>query len=290
MLADLLPLVQEWRPELVVNDAAELAGPIVAALAGVPNATKSFGALIPGTRVAAAGETVAPLWTSVGLAPRPYAGCYDHLYLDVYPPVLQPELPAHVGRRQLLRPVPYDTDGSGTGEPPLPGGDPGRPLVYVTMGTVFNSAGVLREPVEALARLPVRLLVTVGPDGDPAALGGQPAHVLVERYVPQTQVLAHADAVVSHGGSGTVLATLALGIPQLCLPKGADQFANAAAVVRAGAGLALAPADATGVAIAEAVSRLFDEGAFAEAATGVAGAIAAMPGPDEVAIALERLP
>ena len=54
--------------------------------------------------------------------------------------------------------------------------------------------------------------VTVGPKADPAVVGAQPAHVRVEQYVPQTLVLPHCDVVVSHAGSGTVLAALAVGV------------------------------------------------------------------------------
>lgn len=67
MLADLLAIVRDWEPDLVVHDAAELAGPIVAALVGAPSVVKSFGALIPRERVAAAGDEVAPLWRSLAL-------------------------------------------------------------------------------------------------------------------------------------------------------------------------------------------------------------------------------
>lgn len=74
MLADLLPIVRDWEPDLIVHDAAELAGPIVAALLDIPNVVKSFGALTPRERVAAAGDEVAPLWRSLGLDPRPFGG------------------------------------------------------------------------------------------------------------------------------------------------------------------------------------------------------------------------
>ena len=47
MLVELLPFALDWAPDLVVHDAAEFAGPIVAALAGVPNVVKSFGGLSP---------------------------------------------------------------------------------------------------------------------------------------------------------------------------------------------------------------------------------------------------
>src|SRR6185436_11577915 len=108
MLADLLPLVREWPPDLVLHDAAEFAGPIVAVLVGAPSVTKSFGALLPRQRVAMAGEHVENLWRSVGLEPRPFGGCYDYLYVDIYPTALQPVWPDYLPRRQQLRPVSYD--------------------------------------------------------------------------------------------------------------------------------------------------------------------------------------
>ncbi len=60
-LTDLLALVTDWRPDVIVHDASELAAPIAAAYVGVPNVCHSFGALIPEERVAAASEAVAPL-------------------------------------------------------------------------------------------------------------------------------------------------------------------------------------------------------------------------------------
>jgi len=65
MLAELVPVALVWRPELVVADAAEFAGHIVAAELGVPSVT---GALLPERRVAAAGEEVASLCIRGGLS------------------------------------------------------------------------------------------------------------------------------------------------------------------------------------------------------------------------------
>ena len=157
------------------------------------------------------------------------------------------------------------------------------------MGTVFNDPGPLRVVVTALAGLDVRVLVTVGPQGDPAALGDQPDHVRVERYVPHGAVLPQCAAVVSHGGSGTALAALSLGLPQPCLPQGADQFLNARAVVSAGAGLSLHPGEATVEAVRDAVARLLEEPSLTAAAGRVAASIESMPSPDEVAGVLESL-
>jgi UDP:flavonoid glycosyltransferase YjiC (YdhE family) len=116
-----------------------------------------------------------------------------------------------------------------------------------------------------------------------------PDHVTVARWVNQADVLPHCAAVVSHGGSGTFLGALGLGLPQLCLPQAADQFRNAAAAVTTGAGLALAPDAATPEAVRDAVRRILLEDGFRGAAAGLADTIQAMPGPAEVVTVLERL-
>jgi UDP:flavonoid glycosyltransferase YjiC (YdhE family) len=289
MLADLVPVALAWRPELVVADAAEFAGHIVAAELGVPSVTKGFGPLLPERRYTSAAEEVAPLWRSRGLEPRPYGGAFDLLYLDIYPPVLQAQEAAHVPRRQLLRPVVYDGRLEGSSSIPLPADPADAPLVYVTMGTVFNEPGLLQVVVGALAGLHARVLVTVGSQTDPATLGPYGPNVRVERYVPQTLVLPHCHVVVSHAGSGTVVATLDQGVPQLCLPQGADQFLNAAAVASAGAGISLLPGGAPAEAVSAAVTRLLADPSFAEAARRVSASIASMPSPDDVAAVLEHV-
>src|SRR4051812_31249954 len=98
MLDDLLAFVEDWRPDVVLHEAAELAAPIVAALLGVPTVNQGFGALVHSDRMGAASDAVAPLWEKVGLSPRPWAGSYDHLYLDIYPPSLRPGYGDYVTR------------------------------------------------------------------------------------------------------------------------------------------------------------------------------------------------
>jgi UDP:flavonoid glycosyltransferase YjiC (YdhE family) len=282
---------RSWRPDLVVHDAAEFTGAIAAAQIGVPSVTHGFGALSPIGRVRTAGDFVAPLWRAAGLEPRPFGGSYDYLYLDIYPTSLQAADMSHVPFRQPLRPVAFDTLGdSGTGGDVSPAERRDRPLVYLTFGTIARDPGPLQTALDAIASLDVRVLVTVGPLGDPAALGRQPGHVRVERYVAQSRVFGDCMVVVSHAGSGTFLGALDRGIPQLCLPQAADQFLNAAACRQAGVGIALEPAEATREAIAEAVSRLLSDASFGTRASEVATEIAAMPGPDEVGAVLEALP
>ena len=287
MAAQLLPLAHEWRPDLLVHEAAELAAPLVGAVLDLPTVTHSFGGAVPPSFLTEAGSRLEHLWSGHGLVPPQHAGCFRSGYLDICPASVQPIDPVHIPARQALRPVPW----TGPRAEALPAylQHDGRPLVYLTLGTVNNHAPVLTTAVEALGALPVRVLVTVGLDGDPAVFGAQPRHVTIERWVPQSQVLEHCDVVASHAGSGTFLGALAAGLPQLCLPQAADQFRNASAGVRRGAALALVPDVATGEAIASAVMRLLDERSFRKAAEEVSAEIAAMPSPAEVSDVLSEL-
>ena len=284
MLAELMPIAQAWDPQLLVCDALELAGPIIAAHLGIANVTHSFGPLLPRERLAAMAGVVAPLWEGLGLSPRPFAGTYDHLYLDIYPPSLQSADRPHVPASQLLQPIAFTT-GADEALPASVTGD-GPPLVYVTFGTVFTDASALGALVCAIRDLDVRVVATVGPHIDPEALGHQPANVHVAQYIPQRQLLPHCSAVVSHAGSGTFLASIAAAVPQLCLPQGADQFLNAAACSQSGVGLSLPPDQVSPDHVQTAVSRLLTEDSFGSSAAAVAQEITTMPAPPVVAAQL----
>jgi UDP:flavonoid glycosyltransferase YjiC (YdhE family) len=289
MLRDLLPVVRGWRPHLVVHDQYEFAGPIAAAAIGAAHVTHSLGPLTPEHRVAAASDRVSGLWEEIGCDPRPYGGLYDHLYLDIYPPSIQPVRGEHVGRRQLLRPVPYPPPDGGAHLPPGLTVNTDRPLIYVTFGTQLTGDRSLRFVIDAISGLEVRMLVTVGAHRDPASFGTQSPGVVIERFVPQTAVLPHAAVVVSHAGSGTVLAALGAGLPQLCFPQNDDQPLNARAVTDGGAGLACEIDAVDDHEVAQAVRRLLGESQFAESAKRLAAEIADMPTPLQVASALREI-
>jgi UDP:flavonoid glycosyltransferase YjiC (YdhE family) len=289
MLDDLLPIARDWEPSLLVSEQAELAGPIAAAALGIASVTHAFGSLLPQSRVAVAAEQVAALWEAQGLEARPFAGTYDHLYLDIYPASLQAAEMAHIPAVQPLRPVTYAA-GDGDGDAAAwRGGQADDPLIYLTFGTVFNrDIEVIATAVEALRELPIGLVVTLGPGRDPGILGRQPANVHVASYIAQTELLPHCAAVASHGGSGTFLAALARGLPQLLLPQAADQFLNAAAGARAGVGIAILPHEFTVETVRAGLRRLLADPAFGAAARRLREEIAAMPGPLAVVEKIER--
>lgn len=100
----------------------------------------------------------------------------------------------------------------------LPDRTPGRPLVYVTLGTVVGTPQLLRELIGEAARVG-DVIASLGPTGDPALLGDLPGNVAVHRFVPTRTVMVAADLLVHHGGMGTTLAVAAYGVPQMVVPQ-----------------------------------------------------------------------
>ncbi|HEX2054133.1 MAG TPA: glycosyltransferase [Actinomycetota bacterium] len=120
-----------------------------------------------------------------------------------------------------------------------PAGD--DPLVLVAMSSEFQGhRSLLQRTVDALGGLPVRAVVTTGPGLDPSSLLAPP-NVQVVESAPHGQVLRHARLVVTHAGHGTVIKSLAAGVPLVCLPLGRDQLDIAARVVHSGTGRRLDP-------------------------------------------------
>jgi MGT family glycosyltransferase len=167
---------------------------------------------------------------------------------------------------------------------------PRRPTVYASFGTVWNHRlDLFQDVVAAASGLAVNLVLTVGVNGDPAALGPQPPHVQVHRFVPQAEVLPHCDAVICHGGSGTMLGALAHGLPQLVLPQGADQFENAALLTAAGAARTLLRGEVDPDAIRSALIDVLGDDALRAAAGRLRDEIDAMPSPEAAVARIEAL-
>lgn len=164
-----------------------------------------------------------------------------------------------------------------------------RPLVLVSLSSTFqNQASVLRSCLAALAALPVRALVTVGPAVRPADFPSPGPHVSVVQSAPHTQVLPHARAIVTHCGHGTVMKALAAGVPVVAIPMGRDQPDTAARIVGRHAGVRLKPA-AGAAEIAHAIQRVIDDPSFAAAAREQADAIRRETAAFDIAGDIERL-
>lgn len=283
-------VISKLTPDLVIFEGMDVGAGIAANLAGVPAAAYAIG-LVRMAYVLVHPAAVGyhrNLWLRRDLEPPPGNTLLADALIDPAPATLRP----YGGQSPVpsipIRAVAYSE--SAAEVPDWLRAPRTRPRVYLTLGTVsFGAVDVLNRAVNDLATLDVDVLVSVGPEGDPAALGQVPANVRVERFVAQSAVLPLVDLIVHHGGTGTVLAALELGLPQLILPQGADQFFNAEILTDVGAGRALLnDAQAPG-AIGEAAVGLLSDGRERAVAAQLRDEIAGMPAPADVIPALVAL-
>lgn len=281
----MLEVLTSERADLIVTEPLHLGAAIAGDLLNVPTLVFAIG-LVPFMAAALHPVTIGyqrELWLQRGLTP-PDAKLLGQAVLDPCPPSLQ--LPSEAAPADEPPRIPIRSVAWRAAETPLPGwltAGAVRPRVYLTLGTVsFGAVDVLRRTASEIAALDIDLLVAVGPEGDPALLGELPGNVHVERFVPQAEVLERVDLIVHHGGTGTVLAALEAGLPQVILPQGADQPFNAEIIAGSGAGRQQANDDYTPGSITALVEPLLGDCPERATAVRVAAEIATMPAPAEV--------
>lgn len=275
-----LPEIQEtvelWRPDLILRESHEFAGLIAAEVHGIPH-----------VRVDVSNGEVEAKVIDFG------AEALDQLRSEAG---LVPDGGAALWAEPVYTPFPFGFDGNarhGPGNPPFrvgggssapspatdwkPRGD--RPLIYVTFGTMVSARpgrdNIFRIALNAVADLEAEVLMTTGRDFDISSLDAIPDNTVVHNFVPQVAVFPHAAAMLSHGGSGTLLGGFAAGLPQVIAPQGADQPYNADLTAAGGFGLHVdaSSSDEMRTALEQVLAR----NDFAEAAGRLRDELEAMP-------------
>ena len=268
---DLVPVLRDRPPDVVVSDLFTLAPALAAELAGVRRASliphpypahapglpfyplgllpprtplgtlgwramwPAVGTRLPNTRLREVRAALDATRDELGLAP---VARYDGQISDqlaivaTFPQLEYPRRwPPHV---HVSGPMRFELPHP---EVELPAGD--EPLVVVAASTERDPAlELIGAVLEALADEPVRVIATTNRSGGGYA-GSVPPNARVVPWLSYSQVLPEAALVVSHGGHGTVTRALAAGAPVLVCPPAGDMAENGARVAWAGAGLML---------------------------------------------------
>jgi zeaxanthin glucosyltransferase len=287
--------IADWRPDVLVVDQYAIAAALAAHRCGVRWATLCTGAL----------ELTPPLDELPGL---------EDLVQDRLARVWAMRgLPVGAGIDLRFSPhlVLALTTGALTGSAPLPercvlvgpalGPRPQAPAfawdrwdsrrrhVLVTVGTLleFMADGFYARAAQALAALgQTAQAVFVA---EPETLPSPPPGAVVAARVPVLELLPRLDAVICHGGMGTVTETLAHGVPLVVAPIRHDAPAVARQVAAAGAGIEVSFASASAQELARAVSAVLDEPSYRQGAGRVRASFASAGGASAAAARLAAL-
>ncbi|HYH52958.1 MAG TPA: nucleotide disphospho-sugar-binding domain-containing protein [Solirubrobacterales bacterium] len=295
----LLPLLEDFRPHVVVSDILTLAPTLAAEQAGIPLAT-----LIP--HIYPVVEPGLPFF-AIGLRPprtrlgrRIWRTGHERALrvgleqgrgdlniqrsrlglpaIDRFHGGISPDLALVATYPQLEYPRSWppgvEVTGPMTFELPhpeieLPPGD--EPLVLVAPSTAHDSGNhLVRTALAALADEPVRVVATTNRVAPQRPIEVPPNATLVE-WLSYSQLMPAASLVISHGGHGTVARALGAGTPVLVCPIIGDMSETAMRVAWAGAGLSLPWRLCQPAPLRWAARRLLHEPSFSAKAEAIAG-------------------
>ena len=123
------------------------------------------------------------------------------------------------------------------GEAEWEGPNNGKKTVYASLGTVFNNQPWFWPILfDAVKDLDINLICSIGSMLKPEDLGEIPANVSLHAFLPQLKVLQNIDGFVSHAGIGSIMEATWFGVPTLDIPQMGDQFDTAKKVAELGIG------------------------------------------------------
>jgi UDP:flavonoid glycosyltransferase YjiC (YdhE family) len=288
------PLIEEFAPDAVVADILTVAAGLAAELAGVRWASLvphvlptpepgfppfSIGARLPRTRAGSLmWRAFDPLLQGglkkgrdelngardrLGLAPidELHGGLSRQLtMIATFPQLEYPRGSWQPGQR-VVGPLMWEQP---FGEVDLPPGD--APLVLVAPSTSQDpEQRMLRAAMEGLADQPVRVLGTYNRRPPPEPIEVPPNARMVE-WVSYAKTMPACDVVVCHAGHGTVVRSLASGVPLVACPAAGDMGENSSRIGWAGVGVPLPRRLVTARGVRLAVQRVLSDEGFRDRA------------------------
>lgn len=302
MIDDLVAFCREWQPDLVVWEAITFAGAVAAKACGAAHARFMWSVDLLGRmrehylRVQAAQPPVEhhdPLADWLGARIAKHGGTFsEDMTVGQFTVDHLPEsLRLATGLDQVpMNYVPYN------GISVLPAWlrtPPERPRVCLTMGTsatewLSGYAVDVQGILDSVADLDIELVATL-PETEQQKLARIPANARLVDFAPLNALVPTCDAVINHGGPGTVFTTAAYAVPQLILPYPMfDAPTLAENLHRQGAAIAIPSDQATGDAVRQGLLRVLHEPAVRSAARELRDEMRALPAPGEVVELLEQ--
>lgn len=110
-----------------------------------------------------------------------------------------------------------------------------KPIVYILLGTLQNNnKAFYQKCFRAFEKENATVIMSVGKAININKLGTVPDNFMVYPFVPQLEVLQHANLFITHGGMNSINEAMYYGVPMVVIPLDADQYINANRTVELG--------------------------------------------------------
>jgi MGT family glycosyltransferase len=116
----------------------------------------------------------------------------------------------------------------------------GRPLVYISLGTVLNkNSHFYKNCIKAFKGSDLDVIISAGENTDIESLGVIPENITIKHRVDQIAVLKSADVFLTHCGMNSVNESLYFAVPMVLFPQHSEEAMVANRVEEVGAGVKL---------------------------------------------------
>jgi zeaxanthin glucosyltransferase len=165
-----------------------------------------------------------------------------------------------------------------------------KPLIYASFGTTQNRNWHLYDAVaKVTASLDAQVVLSLGGAETVELPKELPENLLVAPFVPQLELLEHADLFITHAGMNSTLESLAAGVPMVAVPIAHDQHGVAARIEWTGTGVRIPASECEPARLRHAIGIVLGEASYRESARRFQRIIADRDGLNRAADIIERV-
>ncbi|XP_077291582.1 UDP-glycosyltransferase UGT5-like isoform X2 [Arctopsyche grandis] len=141
-------------------------------------------------------------------------------------------------------------------------------VIFFSMGSNLNSKDMPKEKLDMFLNTFKKLKQRVLWKWENENLPGQPSNVMISKWLPQTDILAHPNVkiFITHGGLLSTIEAIHFGKPIIGIPVYGDQHLNTARAQSMGIGVKLAFSSLTEAKVYESIREILDNPTYSNTA------------------------
>lgn len=162
-----------------------------------------------------------------------------------------------------------------------------HPIVYISLGSIISNRGFCKECIRAFGNKNLSVILNTGKIA-PETLGKIPSNIYAYSYVPQIEVLEHADVFLTHCGMNSVNEALYAGVPMVTMPFINDQISNAKRIIELGLGKRVRSFPSRGKELYQTVLEVYQDKEIKKNVTEIKEQMMDQPTWDDIIMGIEK--